>query len=73
MRRHFFSTSILFILTFSNILNAQNNSWIEVNKVQKTIENIIYTFPAEVNIKNRETYIQLCEKSIKENLEILKE
>ena len=64
--------SVLFILT-SNFIIAQNNSWNKISKVQKNIKNINYTFPAEVNKKDREIYVQLCENSIKENLEILNE
>ncbi len=64
--------SVLFIL-ISNLIIAQNNSWKKIDKVQKNIKNITYTFPAEVNKKDREIYVQLCEKSLKENLEILKE
>lgn len=73
MKNAIFTTIILVISIFPNTLFAQKNSWKKVNKVQTTIENITYTFPAEVNKQNRQKLIQLCEKSIKENLEILKE
>lgn len=66
-----FSTILILIITIN--LNAQNNNWKKIGKEEKTIKNITYTFPSEVRLQNRETYIILCEKSIKENLEILKE
>jgi hypothetical protein len=65
--------STMSFLLFVINLNAQNTDWKNIAKVQKSIGNITYTFPAAVSEKERENYIKVCEKSIRENLVILGE
>jgi len=67
------TTSTITIFLFAVNLHAQDNSWKKITKEQKIIKNIIYTFPSEVTKDDRKDYIQLCEKSIAENLAILNE
>lgn len=70
MKKIFFA---LIILIISNNINGQNKEWEKVTREHKTIENITYFFNSNVPIKERESDIELCQKSIKEDLELINE
>ena len=64
---------IAFQIFFVSVNLSAQSSWTKIFKEQKIIENITYTFPPEVGEQDRDAYVRLCEKSIMENLELLKE
>ncbi|PKB17655.1 peptidase MA family metallohydrolase [Flavobacterium sp. 5] len=70
MKKIFF---ILTILITSNYINGQNKEWLKVIREHKTVENITYFFDSNVPYKEREFDIELCRKSIKEDLAIINE
>ena len=68
-----FLSPFLVIFIFNTGIIAQNKLWIKAIREYKTIDNITYGFHSEVSIKEREADIALCQKSIKEDLELINE
>jgi len=73
MKKTFFIPLTLFLFVYSASLNAQDSSWRKDVREHKTIKNITYYFPAEIDMNKRQSVIDLCQKSIVENLALLKE
>jgi hypothetical protein len=70
-------TYLLLILSFYNCTaqkKATNDgNWNKIVTESKTINNITYVFPSEVDIARRNLAIEECQKSIEENLKIIAE
>ena len=70
-------TCLLLILSFYSCIaqkKATNNeNWNKIVTESKTINNITYIFPSEVEIPRRELAIEECQKSIEENLKLIEE
>lgn len=70
-------TYLLLILSFyscSAQKKATNDeTWNKIVTETKTINNITYIFPSEVEIPRRELAIKECQKSIEENLKLISE
>jgi hypothetical protein len=70
-------TYLLLILSFYSCIaqkKATNNeNWNKIVTESKTINNITYIFPSEVEIPRRELAIEECQKSIEENLKLIEE
>ena len=66
---------LLIILTSNSCKNidAEENSWKNTITKSKTIHNITYYFPSDVNLKDRNEYIKICQNAIESNLKLLKE
>lgn len=69
---------ILTIIFFGFIVSCSNESqknedWIEITREKKTVDNITYYFSSEIEISRRNSAIQECQNSIKDNLNLIKE
>ena len=70
-------TNLLLILSFYSC-NAQkkainDENWTKITTETKTINNITYYFPSEVEIPRRNLAIEECQKAIEENLKLIGE
>jgi hypothetical protein len=69
---------IIFILLSGFIVSCSNNSginneWSKIIRESKTIDNITYYFPSEIDINKRNAAIKECQISITQNLELINE
>lgn len=70
-------TNLLLILSFysciaqKKVINDEN--WNKISTETKTINNITYYFPSEVEIPRRNLAIEECQKAIEENLKLIEE
>ena len=66
----FVCLSAVFIVSCS--LETKNTTdWIKISKEKKTVDNISYYFPSEVDISRRNLAIEECQKAITENLNMI--
>ena len=70
MKKTIITLSIL-LISINSI--AQHKGWEKIVRESKTVGNITYSFHSDVPIKERESDIALCQKSIKENLALINE
>lgn len=69
---------ILIILLSVCVLSCSTNSekkgeWSKIIRESKTIDNITYYFPSEINIDKRNAIIKECQTAVTENLEFINE
>ncbi|WP_416441582.1 peptidase MA family metallohydrolase [Leeuwenhoekiella sp. A16] len=68
---------LLLILSFYSCVKqkkiANDENWTKIVTETRTIDNITYNFPAEVEIPRRNLAIEECQKAIEENLKLIGE
>jgi len=75
---------ILAILTIFAVISCNDNKvskkneigkdeWTKITTEKKTIKNITYFFPSEIDFKRRNSAIKECQQSIEENLKLIEE
>lgn len=58
---------------FSNKKETDKDEWSKIITETKTVNNITYYFPSEIDIQRRNSAIKECQKSIEENLKLIEE
>jgi hypothetical protein len=69
-------TYLLLILSFyscNSQKNTNDETWNKIVTETKTINNITYIFPSEVEIQRRNLAIEECQNAIEENLKLIEE